>query len=221
MLDLSVKLIAAIKDTRFLLKRGYNRESCVRFVGDHYLLHKIERLMLYRGVYDDEHAKKHANKHGAINSIRGKKLAVDGYNVLITIESILLEKNLIFCDDGFVRDLSAIHGKYEQTELTKRTLKKIVDLTASYAPKEVIFFYDAQASMSGKLASLTRIMIKEAELNGDAKAVKQADLEVLKFGEVVASSDAVLIDKAEKVIDFAEEFLKMRELKGIVKLTEI
>lgn len=220
-MNLSEKLVDAIKDTRFLLKRGYNRESCVRFVGDRYQLNKTERLLLYRGVYDDEHAKSHADKHRATNLIHGKKLAVDGYNVLITIESILLEKDLIFCDDEFVRDLSAIHGKYKQTNLTKCVLKKVVDMITPYTPKETIFFYDAQASMSGELASLTKTIVKEAGLNGDAKAVKQADLEVLKFGEVVASSDAVLIDKAEKVIDFAEEFLKMREFKGIVKLTEI
>jgi hypothetical protein len=75
--------------------------------------------------------------------------------------------------------------------------------------------------MSGELTSLTKTIAKEAGLNRDAKTVNQADLKVLEFGEVVTSSDAVLIDKAEKVIDFAEELLNMREPKGIVKLTEI
>jgi len=220
-LDITKNLIEAVKDTRFLLNRGYNREGCVRFVGDKFQLNKTDRLILYRGVYSEKKAKAHMEKLQPIESILGKSIAVDGYNVLITVESILSEGNLIICDDQFVRDLSAIHGKYEQTDLTKQALKEIIGLMAFYKPKEVIFFYDAQASMSGELASLTRIIMREMKLCGDARTAKQTDLEVLKFGEIVASSDAVLIDKAKKVIDLPREFLKIRDVKEIINLTEI
>jgi len=212
------ELKKAIIDLRFLLGRGYNREGSVAFVGDKYQLNKKERLILYRAVYDSKNANQHATKKMAAKAISGKKVAVDGYNVILTIETMLKNEKLILCDDSFVRDVSAVHGKHKPTDTTEKALGILINFLEEFKPQEVVFFYDSQVSLSGETASLTRRMLKEGRLNGDAKAVKKADTEALKYGEIVSSSDAVIIEKSEKIVDLAGELLRTLSPEKIIKL---
>lgn len=212
------ELKEATIDLRFLLGRGYNREGAVAFVGDKYQLNKEERLILYRAVYDSKKASAHARKKMAAKAISGKKVAVDGYNVILTVETMLKNKKLILCDDDFVRDISAVHGKHKPTETTEKALGILINFLKGFNPQEVVFFYDSQVSLSGETASLTRRMLKESRLNGDAKAVKQADTGALKYGEIVSSSDVVIIEKSEKIVDLASELIKTLSPEKIIKL---
>lgn len=212
------ELKEAIIDLRFLLGRGYNREGSVDFVGDKYQLNKKDRLILYRAVYDSKTANEHAKKRFSAKAISGKRVAVDGYNVILTVESMLKNERLILCDDDFVRDVSAVHGKHKPTETTEKALGIFINFLKGFNPHEVIFFYDSQVSLSGEMASLTRRMLNESRLNGDAKAVKRADMEALNYGEVVSSSDAVIIEKSEKIVDLAGELIKTLSPEKIIKL---
>jgi len=215
---LNVRLDEAVKDFRYLLGRGYKRESALKFVGDRYQLNKVFRLLLYRCVYGEEEAKKHRGKLVSQKDVLGKVLAVDGYNTLITVESMLEDKPIIFCDDGFIRDLSAVHGKHKPTKTTVKALKLLAEGLVRVGVREIKFFFDSQVSYSGELASLTRETLRGFGLVGDAVAVKQADNQVLGFGEIVASSDAVIIGKARKVFDLAGETIKMYNPQKILSL---
>jgi len=208
----------AVEDFRYLLGRGYNRESALKFVGDKYQLNKSIRLLLYRCVYGKSEAKKHREKLVSITEMKNEVLAVDGYNSLITVESMLENKPIILCDDGFIRDLSAIHGKYKFTSTTIQALKLLAKTLLKSKIKQVKFFFDSQVSRSGELASLTRKILVEAGLDGDALAVKKADSEVLGWSKIVASSDAVIIQKANKVFDLAGETIKQENPKKILRL---
>jgi hypothetical protein len=217
-LGLGLELKNAIQDFRYLLDRGYKRESALKFVGDRYQLNRLFRLLLYRCVYGRKEAKKHQRKIVSQKFVLGKVLAVDGYNTLITIESVLEDKPTILCDDGFIRDLSAVHGKHKPTQTTLKALKLLAKTLLKSRVKEVKFFFDSQVSHSGELASLTRKTLLEFRLTGDASAVKQADNQVLGFGDVVASSDAVVIKKAKKVFDLAGATIKKEKLGKVLKL---
>lgn len=211
----------AVKDFRHLLNRHYNRESALSFVGDKHQLSREERMILYRGVYDTQSIKRHRSKLIPTAAISGKTITIDGYNVLITVESLLSDKQLVLCDDGFVRDVSAVHGKHRPTKRTVNALTIILSPLSKHKPAEALFFYDSQVSKSGELAALTRTLIKKSELNGDAQAVKQADVATLKLSIIVASSDAVIIEKATKVVDLAGEIARIVAPNKLLKLTEI
>lgn len=211
----------AVKDFRYLLSRNYNRESALAFIGDKHQLSKEERLTLYRGVYAPQSAEKHRRKLLSIDAVRGKSLAVDGYNVLITIETMLSDKPLVLCDDHFIRDVSAVHGKHKPTGKTRNALRIILKFLNKFKPMKVCFSYDAQVSRSGELATLTRTLMEKVGLKGSARAVKQADVYALKSGDIITSSDAVIIEKAKKVVDLAGEIVKVVAPKKLLKLTEI
>jgi len=213
--------LEAVKDLRYLLNRGYNRESAVRFVGDRYQLNSRQRLTLYRAVYDEKTAEAHMSKMVPVSAVRGRRIAVDGYNTLITVESLLEDKLVVSCDDGFVRDISAIHGRHKPTRTTTRALQLLLELLRELQPSEVLFSYDAQVSFSGELAAQTRRLFTEYGLRGEAHVVKQADVFALKHGEIVSSSDAVLIDKAARVVDLAGEIGRRRFRNKLLTLEEV
>lgn len=213
-------LLEAVRDLRYLLSRGYNREGAVKFVGDRYQLNRQQRLILYRAVYDRETAAAHRRKMVPPSALKGRKVAVDGYNNLLTIESLLKGRLLLICDDGFVRDVSAIHGRHKPTEITTQALNLLLRLLRELKPSKIIFSYDAQVSFSGELAAQTRKMLLEYGLHGEAHAVKQADLFTLRHGEIISSSDTVLINKAERVVDLAGEIAKRTLKNKLLTLTK-
>ncbi len=208
----------AAEDLRYLLSRGYNREGAVKFVGDRHQLTRLERLTLYRAVYDRETADVHRGKMVPVLALKGRKLTVDGYNVLLTVESLLEDRLTVVCDDGFLRDVSGVHGRHRPTEITERALKLILELLQKAKPSQVMFSYDAQVSFSGELAALTQALLREYGLHGEAHAVVQADVFALQHGEIVSSSDAVLIGKAKKVVDLVGEIGRDRFLNKLLTL---
>jgi len=202
------RVTLATEDLRYLLSRSYNRESAVRFVGDKYQLSKHDKLILYRCVYSKEAAEHHRLKLVGIDNVRSRRLVVDGYNVLITVESMLQGKTLVFSDDHLVRDVSAVHGKHSITKTTEKALELIFNVLSEANLGEATFFLDAQVSRSGELASLIRRKLKETEIRGDAFTVKQADVSAWSSGEVVATSDSALISKVQAVFDLAGKIIR-------------
>jgi len=204
---LETKVLEAAKDLRYLLERGYHRESALRLIVDKHQLSTKQRLLLYRAVYDSSTAAKHKQKIVTADKIKDSKLAIDGYNVLITVESGLRGGLLVLCDDGFIRDISAVHGKYRIASTTEKALSLIIEAVREMKPAEASFFFDAQVSKSGELASHVRRTLKHSGLSGSAYAVRQADVSAKDFGDIIATSDSVLISKARSVFDLAGEIL--------------
>lgn len=197
----------AISDIRYLLTRGYGRISSVKFVGDKYNLDKAQRLVLYRGVYPPETAAAHSGKLVAPVNISGRRLSVDGYNALITINGAINGTRIFLCDDGLVRDSSEMHSS-----ASKEDLSKPLSLSLSYLkalrPAGVFFIFDRLISRSGELSKQVAQEMKGIGIPGGASTAASADFEVIKRGEIVCSSDSVIIDKAPFVFDLAGHVIK-------------
>jgi len=217
---LETKVFEAAKDLRYLLERGYHRESALRLIVDKYQLSTKQRLLLYRAVYDAPTAAKHKEKIVTAERVNDCKLAIDGYNVLITVESGLAGGLLVLCDDGFIRDISAVHGKHRITSMTEKALSIILKAVQELKPAKTNFFFDAQVSKSGELASHIRRTLKGSGLSGSAYAVGRADVSTLDFGDIIATSDSVLISKAGAVFDLAGEILKKNHSATILTLNK-
>jgi len=207
---LSAKLADAVRDLRYLLNRGYPRDSAVTFVANHYRLKLDERHLLARCVFSKAEVASHREKAVGGTEMRGKHLAVDGYNVLITVESILTGKQVVKCDDGFIRDLRAIFGKYRTSSATPRALMEILTTILRARPSEVVVMFDSQMSRSGELAADVRRRLKQVGLKGAAQAVGGVDFKVRGF-DIVASSDRAIIERVNAVWDLPGEVLKRRK----------
>ncbi|HTX61924.1 MAG TPA: DUF434 domain-containing protein [Methanobacterium sp.] len=202
----SQKLLNATADLKFLLNKDYNKKAALEFVGNHYLLDKDERNYLQRKVYSSEKSRGRKSKIIPLSKIKGKTLLIDGYNVLITVESICCaDESIVVCDDGILRDVNAVFGKYKCKEKTSDALNSIVALVKIYHPANVQFFFDSQVSKSGELARLAEKILAEQEVKGSAITEPNVDYQLVNLaGEtngVVASSDSVIMDRVDYILD--------------------
>lgn len=196
-----------VHDLRFLLDRSYNKDSAIRVVADKYRLTKKEMNFLLRAVFSKKEADEHKKK--LTKSVKGKDIVVDGYNVLITVESFLKKKEIFLCDDGFVRDVSATFGKYRITRGTPKAVDMILEKIKKMNPGNVTFIFDAQVSFSGELCKMFRDKMSEMGIKGTAKTRKNADYAIANSKGIICTSDRAIIKKVERVLDLAGNVTKM------------
>jgi hypothetical protein len=201
------RLEEASRDFRYLLNQGYPRKGALKFVGDHYLLEGISRNYLYRTVFSKEQAENRKMKLVLLADIKDNIVFIDGYNVLITLESICSGENgqIVKGDDGVIRDIKAVFGKYRGNEMTKGVLNALISLLKLYHPLAVLVFYDRQVSLSGELAKLTREIMAMHGVKGTAETSENVDFQLVHLSRdvegIVATSDGVIMDKVDKIID--------------------
>ena len=196
-----VNLQKAAQDFRYLLNRRYPRKAALELVGNRYGLTFDERHLLHRGVFSEIDSQARRKKTTSIKEIRNKDLAIDGHNVIITIEAGLSGRRLILADDGFVRDISGLSGSFKKTEATENAIQFIIDAIKQIKPRQTLLLLDAPISNSGKLAEEIRNRLKQVNLPGDAMAVKVPERILIGFSGVIATSDTAIIDQSTKVLD--------------------
>jgi len=193
----------AAQDFRYLLNRGYPRKVTLELVGNRYGLTFDERHLLHRGVFSSAASQMRKNKRISLKEIRDKDLAIDGHNVLITIEAALVGRALVLADDGFIRDISGLSGSFTKSKVTEIAIESIITFLKKWKPRKTLFLFDAPISMSGKLAEEVRDRLNQANLPGDALAVKVPEKVLIGFPGIIATSDTAIIDRSKKVLDLA------------------
>lgn len=196
-----MKLEEAVSDIRYLLDRGYKRQGTVRFVGDHYRLDADTRHILSRVIYSRAVSKERRQKFMPCESMRGREIVIDGYNIIIGMESIL-EKKAYLCDDGVVRDTKGAFRSYETHENTGKAIELILGFLKEEKPSFTCFLLDSQVSKSGLFAKMLRGKMDEYGIEGDVRTSKHVDYELKKSECIVVSGDGVIIDSAGKVVNF-------------------
>ena len=193
----------AAGDFRYLLNRGYPRKAALELVGNRYALTFDERHLLHRGVFSNMDSQARRKKRVSVREMRNKDLAIDGHNVLITIEAGLSGRPLILGDDGYVRDISGLSGRFKKTKRTEEAIQFIIRVLKKWKPRQTLFLLDAPISMSGKLAEEIRDRLKRENLLGDAMAVKVPEKILIGFPGIIATSDTAIINPSKKVLDLA------------------
>ncbi|MDW7733500.1 MAG: DUF434 domain-containing protein [Methanolobus sp.] len=197
------RLIEAAEEIRYLLERGYPKSSAVRFVSDHHRLADVQRFILSRNVLAPVIAASRRNKRLACTDLEGQYLAIDGYNVLITLESYLKGEDMWIGDDGFVRDNRGVFSNHVNDETTYRAVDMMVEMLVIHKVGPVNVLLDLQMSKSGKLAAFIRQKIDELSVKGSVRTSRTVDHELKKASDnsIVATADGVIIDAVGHVVD--------------------
>lgn len=208
----------AAEDFRYLLNREYPRKASLQLVGNRYGLDYDQRHLLHRGVFSKADSESRRRKKIQLGEIQERDLAIDGYNVIITIEAGPSGRPLVLGDDGFIRDISGLSGAYKKTSKTEEALQLIFSALRKAKPCQTLFLFDSPISMSGELAQEARNLLKKHSLPGDALAVKVPERILIGFRGIIATSDTAIIDQSKKVVDLAGDIIKKRiGLKGLIR----
>ena len=204
----SERLQGAAVDFHYLLNRGYPRKTSLELIGNRYALSFDQRHILHRGIFSDSDAKARKGKKVSLQRLCNRKVAIDGHNVLITVEGAFAGRPLVSSNDGFMRDISGLSGNFRKTNLTDEAIRLVLDVLRKVRPLHSLFLFDAPISKSGLLAYEVREQLRKEGLHGDALAIKVPEKVLLEFSGIVATSDTAIIDRSEAVFDLAGSIIK-------------
>ena len=94
------KLKQGTEDLSWLISRGYSNKAALALVGDRYQLHLRQRHSIQRASCARNSLEKRKEKELSCKELKGRNIHIDGYNLLILIESALSGGIMIFCQDG-------------------------------------------------------------------------------------------------------------------------
>jgi hypothetical protein len=133
-------LKAAVTDLSWLLSRGYAGPSALKIVGDRYRLVERQRAAVSRAACPAAALADRTVRRVEPEALRGRPLRVDGFNLLLTLESAL--------GGGVVLDRRVAETQ-PALALAARWLK-------AWGVGSCTWFLDAPVSKSGRLAALIR-----------------------------------------------------------------
>lgn len=212
------KLLKPARDIRSILRWGYPKFATIRFVAEHSQLSVEERHILTRVIMPPDKVISRIRKKIACHSISNRDLLLDGYNVLLSVDSLLKNEPMWFCDDGYIRDTRYYFSKKNQAEDLEEALDSVLEFLSEASPKSATFLLDSQISRSGELAGFIRRKLEKYGIPGEAYTTKTADFDLKTGGGnpeknlIVATSDGIVIDSVLQVLDIPACLM---EKKGI------
>jgi len=200
----------AVADYSLLLTKGYAQKSALKLVGDRFSLTQRQRLAVMRSACSDQQLASRNERRIAAENLEGQSLAVDGYNVLITIEAAMSGGMIFKGRDGCCRDLASIHGTYRKVDETIPALQLIGDFLQKIGVGKVLWLLDSPVSNSGRLKNLMGEMAQKNDWNWQIELLLSPDAELKKIDSIIASSDSVILDDCNRWINLASNIIAMR-----------
>jgi hypothetical protein len=192
-------LSAAASDLSWLLSRGYAELSALKLVGDRYRLVERQRIAVRRSACTDAALASRRLRQIGLESLRGQPVRIDGFNLILTLESALGGGVVLKGRDGCYRDLAGVHGTYRRVEETRPALELAARLLTSWGVGQCTWLLDAPVSNSGRLAAMIRAM----DTGWSAEVVPNPDTLLIQPGAIVATSDAGILDRCGHWVSLA------------------
>jgi hypothetical protein len=203
------RLRKAVAELSWLLGRGYAMKSALKLVGDRHDLTERQRLAVSRAACADAQQIERRACCQPVQSMTGKHLLIDGFNLIITVEAALGGGLLLLCRDECLRDLSSVHGSYRSVRETERAIDLIGEALASLGPASVEWFLDKPVSNSGRLAERIRDTAGAKGWPWSVSVVFNPDASLLSSDGLVISSDSMILDRAARWINFSRHLAEL------------
>lgn len=201
------KLCSAVAELSWLLERAYSLKAAAKLVGDRHQLTQRQHLAVARVACADTLAAIRQRRCVAPGELRGRNVVIDGFNLVITIETALGGGALFACRDGCYRDLSSVYGSYTLVEESEPAIVRIGTFLSACRPSRVEWLFDRPVSNSGRIAERVRTL---SETNGwpfEAKTTDRTDAILAQSSGVVVSCDSAVLDHAGTWCNLARELV--------------
>lgn len=200
----------ALTDYYYLLNKNYPEKETLKLVGDRFRLTGPQRTVLFRGVTSNKNASTRKSKPIPIEDLKGKKLYIDGYNVLFTIMNYLLGKMVFIGNDGILRDSGGAYGKIEKEEIFYKAINTLMEFLHRQNIENVTIYLDEPVSNSQSHASQIEKKMREEKIKGEVRLLQSVDHRLKQINDgVIATSDSEIIHQTPgKIIDLARGTLE-------------
>jgi hypothetical protein len=212
----------AVADLSWLLTREYAVDSALKIVGDRYGLTARQRTAVWRSACNDDALADRGRRLVTAADCRGRRVGVDGYNLLITVESALSGGLIFVGRDGCFRDLASIHGTYRKVEETLPAMRLIVEGLRELGVSQVDWYLDRPVANSGRLKALIADLLegRAKEGRGDPswniELVDSPDATLAGYEGVVVTADSAVLDRGGFWVNLAAGLIRAKLPKARV-----
>ncbi len=200
----------ALADFSLLLTKGYAEKSALKLVGDRFSLTQRQRLAIMRSACSDQQLQSRKQREVNIADLTGQRIAIDGYNALITIEAAMSGGIIFKGRDGCFRDLASIHGTYRRVTETIPAVQQIAEFLTEIGAAETLWLLDSPVSNSGRLKTLIGELAQKNGWNWEIRLSLSPDAELIKTDQIAASTDSVILDGCKRWINLAAEIITQK-----------
>ncbi|WP_294333234.1 DUF434 domain-containing protein [uncultured Chryseobacterium sp.] len=213
------KLKSAVQDMHYLLSRKYAERAASELVGNHYRL-KTRQIQAVRGAAASEFQLRNREaKEVQLQDLGDKIIYLDGFNVLILLESLLSGAYIFEGMDGCFRDLSGVHGTYKRVMQTPASIELVAEFFRKSGAAGLFWIFDKPVSNSGRIKQMILDFAVENDLNWSAGLEFNPDKFLAEGAEIAVSSDAWILDHCKSWFNLIGYLI--REEKPAVNLVKI
>jgi hypothetical protein len=201
----------ALSDLCWLLDRGYSDVAALELVGNRYELRARQRLAVQRCACTGAARALRLAHRVSSEALRGRDLAIDGFNCVVALESAMSGGLVLVGRDGACRDLASVHGSYRRVAETRAAVEAVAEHLARAEVRDVLWYLDRPVSNSGRLSALIREVGAAHGLPWQVELVFAPDRAlVTEPARVVASGDAWVLDRAAAWVDLVGAIIRER-----------
>ena len=197
------KLKEACKDMCYLLSRGFAEKSSVQLVGNRYKLNARQQKALQGMSASEQQLKRRTTHRVTKEKLQGKTAIIDGFNLLIILESALSGAYVFKGLDGCYRDVSSVHGTYKRVQKTEDALLLIGNTLNSFGISRVHWIFDKPVSNSGRLKTMLRELAEKEDFPWEIVLDNNPDKVVAESSAIAISSDSWVLDRAKEWFNLA------------------
>jgi len=198
-------LRTAVGDYSMLLGMGYPENASLKLVGDQLNLQKRQRMAVARSSCAAVQVVHRQERLIPLESVRDQMLQIDGFNLLITIESALSGGFIIVGQDTAYRDIASLHGTFKTVEETAPA----IELIGTHLEKigSVKWLLDRPVSNSARVKQLILHAAEQHGWNWQVELVQDPDAVLKQTSDPVVTADSVILDHCEKWVNLASEII--------------
>lgn len=200
----------ALDDLCYLLSRGYGENSSVQLVGNRYRLNSRQQKALSRMSATHEAIEQRQLKKLKIQALTNKTIAIDGFNLLILLESALSGAFIFQARDGNYKDLSSVHGSYKRVMNTEQAITMVGDTLKELQVNSVHWYFDTPVSNSGRLKGILLEIATQKGYTWEVTLDYNPDRVLAESKDVVVSSDGWILDQTEQWFDLGRYLVQCK-----------
>lgn len=206
------KLKSAVQDMQYLLSRDYAEKASSELVGNRYRL-KTRQIQSVRGASaSNTQIQNRRFKQLEVSELENTTIYLDGFNVLILLESLLSEAYIFQGLDGCFRDLSEVHGTYKRVNQTFSAIELIAKFHQNANVQKIVWIFDKPVSNSGRIKQTILDFAMENNFNWEIDLEFNPDKFLVENAEIVVSSDAWILDHCKNWFNLIQYIMDEEKL---------
>jgi len=201
------KLRVAQQEIAWLLERNYPMDGVLTFVGNRYQFSNRQRLALMRTTCAPSRCALRNKRMLPLSRLSEGVIQIDGFNLIILLETALSGGVLLRGMDGALRDLAGLRGTYHAIDKTDGALELLGKTVGKWAIPGMVFWLDQPVSNSGRLKAKILDHAENWGIPVQVFIVPNPDTELYSMERVV-SGDSVILDMCASWFNLGAEIVK-------------